>query len=249
MQQNPVQAGDGSRSGGRRLPAAPVDLVADDRVAEAHRMHADLVGAPGLQGERHPGGPDAGRRQQPPVGHRPLAALADDGHALAVDRMTAERPIDGAGGRARYAPDDGLVHAVDRVDAELAGKADMRPVVLGSDHHAADLAVQPVHDTRSQHAADAGQARPAMGEQCIDQGIVGMARRWMDDHAGRLDQHHQMLVLEQDRELTRLGGRDGRPRRRYVEDEPFPRFDPVPGLVYQPLTLAQMPFADQGLQA
>ena len=46
------------------------------------------------------------------------------------------------------------------------------------------------------------------------------------------------------------GGRQGRARgARHVEDEPLARFDPVPGLVYQPVALAQMPFAHQGLQA
>ena len=59
----------------------------------------------------------------------------------------------------------------------------MGPVVLGRDHHAADLAVEPMHDARPQHAADAGQAGAAMGEQRVDQGAVGVARGRMDDHA------------------------------------------------------------------
>ena len=74
----------------------------------------------------------------------------------------------------------------------------MGAVVLGRDHDAADLAVEPVDDARPQHAADAGQAGAAMGQQRVDQRAVGMAGRRVDDQAGGLDQHDQVLVLEQD---------------------------------------------------
>ncbi len=45
----------------------------------------------------------------------------------------------------------------------------------------------------------------AMGEQRVDQRAAGVAGRRVDHHAGRLDQHDQVLVLEQDLELARLG--------------------------------------------
>ena len=88
-----------------------------------------------------------------------------------------------------------------------------------------------------------------MGEQRVDQGAVGVARRRVDDHAGRLDQDDQVLVLEQDLELRGLGLRARAARPWHVENEALARFDPAAGLVYQPFALVQVAFAHQGLQA
>ena len=41
-------------------------------------------------------------------------------------------------------------------------------------------------DTRPPHPADAGEARPAMREQRIDQSAVRIAGRGMNDQAGGL---------------------------------------------------------------
>ena len=181
--------------------------------------------------------------------HRSLAAPMHDRHPLTVDGVAAERPVNRAGRRPRHAPDDRLVDPLDRVDAELAGEADMGPVVLGDHHHATDLAVEPVHDPRPQHPADPGQAAAAMGEQRIDQRAVGMAGRGMHDDPGRLDDHDQVLVLEQHLELARLGDGVGGARRGDVEHDRVARFDPVARLVYHPPAQRQAALAHQRLQA
>ena len=126
-------------------------------------MDPDLVGAAGLEPELQARRARSRRIEQAPVGDRALAAALHDRHPLAVDGMAAERPVDRAGGHAGHAPDDRLVDPVDRMHAELPGEPDMRAVVLGRHHHPADLAVQPVHDARPQHAADAREAGAAHG--------------------------------------------------------------------------------------
>ena len=54
------------------------------------------------------------------------------------------------------------------------------------------------------HAADAGEAVAAMGEQRVDQRPVGIAGRRMDDEPRRLVDHDDVLVLVDDVERHRL---------------------------------------------
>ena len=72
-----------------------------------------------------------------------------------------------------------------------------------------------------------------MGDERVDQGAVGVARRRVDDQPGGLVHHDQMLVLIGDRE--RDGLRLGRLVRRRRDDERhrLARFDPVSGLRYR----------------
>ena len=86
----------------------------------------------------------------------------------------------------------------------------------------------------------------AMGQERVDQRAVDAwpARR-VDDQPGGLDQHDQVLVLEQDLQRVRLGAGRAGARRRHVEHEALARFDPVAGLGYHPLALAQTAFAHE----
>ena len=47
-------------------------------------------------------------------------------------------------------------------------------------------------------------ARDRVPEQAVDQRAAGVTCRWMDDHARRLVDHQQMLVLPGDPERSRL---------------------------------------------
>jgi len=85
--------------------------------------------------------------------------------------------------------------------------AAVRGFGLGGDDEPAGILVEAVDDPRTAHAADPGKAAAAMGEQRVDQGSVGIARRWMDHQAGGLVDDDEMCILESDIERDRLGGR------------------------------------------
>ena len=102
-----------------------------------------------------------------------------------------------------------------------------------------------------------GRSTPPMpdrlGPQWASSALTSVPSAWpgagWTTMPGGLDQDDQVLVLEQDLELARLRGGRGGARGRQVEHEALARFDPVAGLRYHPLALAQVPFAHQRLQA
>jgi hypothetical protein len=69
--------------------------------------------------------------------------------------------------------------------------------------------------TMPRHAADAGEAGAAMVQEGVDQGAVRRAGRGMGGHAGGLVDDDQVGVFEQHDERYRLGGGQGRRRRRH----------------------------------
>ena len=89
-------------------------------------------------------------------------------------------------------------------------------IVLGHDHQPGRAAVEPMHDAGPQLAADAAEILDVM-EQRVDQRAAAMAGRRMDDHSGRLVEHDEVAVLEDDQERQRLGLRHGRGRRGNVD--------------------------------
>ncbi len=80
-------------------------------------------------------------------------------------------------------------------------------------------------DARPAHATYAREAAAAMGQQGVDQGVVGIARRGMDHHAGRLVQHQEIGVLIEDVQGARLRQRLGGLGLGNVDNEAFARFD------------------------
>ena len=62
----------------------------------------------------------------------------------------------------------------------------MRRVGLGDDQQAARVLVEAVHDARPRHAADAREARAAMGDQRVDERAGRIAGAGMHDEPGRL---------------------------------------------------------------
>ena len=111
-------------------------------------------------------------------------------------------PLGGVG----QARDDREIAPVDAVLRELRGEPFMGDVGLGDDQQPGRILVDPVDDPRPRHPADAAEPPGAMVEQGIDQSAVEIARRGMDDHARRLVDDQQMIVLEDDleRDVLRL---------------------------------------------
>src|SRR6202042_114227 len=128
---------------------AAVSRVPDQGMAEMGQMHADLVRAPGLQpalderGER----PGVAKGLEHAIARaRLFAAAAQHRHALAVEGAAADLAFDAPLSRARRAPDDGVIGALDGVVGELLGEALHRALGLGGDEEAARILVEAVDD-------------------------------------------------------------------------------------------------------
>ena len=97
----------------------------------------------------------------------------------------------------------------------------MRQVGLGHHHEAGGVPVEAVHDAGA--ALGAARERGAAGHQRVHQRVVPVARRRMHHQAGRLVDHREVLVLEDDVERERIGD-EGAGRLVLGEDD----FDQVP---------------------
>ena len=189
-----------------RRAGAAIDRIAEQRMADRSHMDPHLVGPsrfePAFDKRRLPQ-----RADNSVVRHRPFAALIlHDRDLLAVCGGAGERGVDCPGGRNRQARDDRQIAPLDAVRRELRGQPFMGDVGLGDDQQPGRILVDPVHDPRPRHPADAAKPPGAMVEQGVDQRAVEIARRRMDDHPGRLVDDQQMLVLEHDfqRDILRL---------------------------------------------
>src|SRR5205807_5611898 len=151
----------------RASGTAAVDRVADQRMAAMRQMHADLVGAAGQQpalDQRRPSRPGGAESALDPItGHCRLASsIGDHRHLLAVARAAADIAGDLAGGRHRHAPYKGAVGALDPARRKIARQGTMDRVGLGGDEETARVLVETVDDPWPAHAADPGEAWPAM---------------------------------------------------------------------------------------
>ena len=112
---------------------------------------------------------------------------------------------------------------VDAPGGEIGRQRLMGGIVLGRHHQAAGVLVQAVDDPRPALAPDAREGLPAMGDQGIDQGLVGIAGGGMDDHPRRLVDDDEILVLIDDGKIHRLAHGRGRGDRGQVEAEDLAR--------------------------
>ncbi|KAK0342582.1 hypothetical protein LTR94_021753 [Friedmanniomyces endolithicus] len=212
--QSDLGDGGADRGGGA---AGAIDGIAQDGRALGRQMNPDLVCAAGLQGagdtRRQGRAAGAGRFAEGPldpiVGDRLAPARLQHGHLLAVGGRAADARLDPALERGRRAAGQGDIGAFDVVGREQGRQALVGAVALGRDHDARGVLVQPVDDARSGDAPDAGQAVAATGQQRIDQGAVGRARRRVGGHARRLVDHDQVRILIEDRKRQDLGLRSG----------------------------------------
>ncbi len=125
--------------------------------------------------------------------------------------------------RIRGSAGEGDVAALDVVGGEQGREARVGLVALGRDHDAGGVLVQPVHDARPRHPADARQRSGAMEQQGVDQGAIGNAGAVVHGHAGGLVDDDQVGVLVEDvqRDILGLGlGGGGGGHTEQVEPRP-----------------------------
>src|SRR4029077_20478057 len=125
------------------------------------QMHADLVGAAGLEpalDQRSEGPARIAERLHDPIpGAGCLAAATQNRHALAVERAAADVALDHAVARAWRAPHDGVVCPLDSVIGELLGETLHRALGLRGNQQTAGVLVETMDDARPRFAADAGK--------------------------------------------------------------------------------------------
>src|SRR5262249_22560841 len=122
---------------------------------------------------------------QPVLSNGLTATRLADRHALAVDRVAADRRLDRAALGRRRAPHHRLVDAGEIVCGKHLRQRLVRTIVLGNYHYARRVLVEAMHDAWPADATDTREARSAMCDQRIDQGVVGIAGRGMDNQTGR----------------------------------------------------------------
>ena len=103
----------------------------------------------------------------------------------------------------------------------------MRLVMLGHNHQPTRSAVQTMHDPRTCDAADARETLNMM-QQGIHQRSGGMPRGWMNHHARRLVDDHQVGVFKDDVEGKIFRNRAVWLRRRYHDRRHISLTDLVP---------------------
>ena len=240
------------------LEMGAIDGVSQQGMTDMGQVHADLVGASGLKlaGEqacdRFAVAPGKALLDFP-MGHGFPAALPDS-HFLPCMGVTVDRRIDRAALPVRYPPDKGKIAAPHwpraAVIGELRRERLMGEVVLGDDHQSGGIFVQPVHDAGAPDAADAGQARAAMGDQRIDQRAGLVPGRGVHHQSPGLVDDNDVVVLVDDieRDILALGLRGG--GLGYVDCDRIARSDVISGVADRggPMLEADRSRQDQGLQ-
>lgn len=177
--------------------AAPVDAVTGDGMPQMFEMDTDLVrparaGTAFKQAEFSIGGHDfpcrLGCAGTGPVRYR---------HALAVDRVARDGPIDHAGRGAGFAANHSQIGLPRAAVGELRSQRRVRSVVFCHEDAAACVFVQPVHHARTHGMTPRGKLGRVM-QQGVDQCPRPIAGRGMDDEAGRFVEADEIVVLVED---------------------------------------------------
>ncbi len=132
---------------------------------------------------------------------------------------------------------------------ELLAQALVRAVVLGDDHQARCIAIQPVNDARPALAADAGKTLTAMGDEGVDQRACPVAGSGMNDKPGGLVDDDEVIILIDHGKRDGLALRPRGDRRRDKHFDAGPRFDAMAGLHYGRPVHAHPAIGDERLKA
>ncbi len=133
-------------------------------------------------------------------------------HLLSIARASADISLYDAFALARDTPNNGDISAFDifLILGKQGRECPMGCIVLRDHHCPTGVFVEPVHDTRTLHAADPRQAVTTMGQQSIDQCTAFIARSRMNNHPRGFIDHQQIVVFIKDIERDFFGDWVGR---------------------------------------
>ena len=178
--------------------------ISCDRMSQTLKMDADLVGTPRV---RHAGyeRPAVTGGKEFVVGYCiPSRGGPTGRHLLPLNRVTAYRQIDGSLRVARPSPDDGKIGFLHLTVGERLGERRMDLIVLGYDNATAGLLVQAMDNTWTMLLGTRREGGSVIQEG-VDESAIFMASTYMHDHAGRLIDHEEILILVQDFQGDILG--------------------------------------------
>src|SRR5256886_4764478 len=192
----------------RRDPAAAAERVLaipHNRTPDVREMHANLMRASRTE-------PDAQqiavRKLRDTRGVRDgMAAARRDRHPLALFGVPRDRSFDVDRRLPQMSPHQRRVDALHLAAFDRRGETAVREIGLRDDEQSRRVAVEPVHDSRPAFRRPARQVGAA-ADQDVDEGVVPMPRAGMDDEAGRLVEHGEVLVLVHEAQV-RVRGRVG----------------------------------------
>jgi len=130
-------------------------------MADVRQVYADLMGAPCLQaaldqaGEGPFGIAELFDKAIPRTGHP--AAVTQDCHAFAVERISTDRSFNDAFACSGRAPDNSVIGTLDGVVGKLLGKACHGTLALGGNEQSAGILVEAMNDAGPSHTANTRQ--------------------------------------------------------------------------------------------
>src|SRR5215831_4846415 len=181
-----------------RSRAAPaVHRIAEERVPNRGKMHADLVRASRFELAAQK------RRAVEMLDDADVRACGPavryDRHRRARDRVPADRCVDGHGAR-NSSRRNREIFPLDRSRRELTHEIGLRRRGLCDHHETARVLVQTMHDARSWKLRE----RRSVMEQRVQKRPVAIAAARMDDELCRLVDHEDRVVLVDHRKRNRL---------------------------------------------
>ncbi len=192
MQPLPLQAEPGGQD---RVGA--IGEVTDAGVAQRREVHPDLVRATGLEMDLDQRG-RAERLDHLVVGHAGPPAR-DDGPAVVLGGMTADRGVDAPGQRVRMPLHESVVDLLHRSFAKGLFEPRVGEFALGHHHQAAGAHVQAVHDALALRCSGGGDPVAGRG-QPADDGRPVPARAGMGGNPDRLVHHDEIVVVVEHRQ-------------------------------------------------
>ena len=171
-------------------------------MAEVMEVHPDLVSPAAVQGAFDQADVGAGT-QDVIFRFRGTALAPRDAHPLPVDGVAGDGFINYAGLLAHDPRNQREINFRHRARGKLAGKIAVSGVVLRHHQSAAGLLVQTMDDSRTFLSSDAGKIL-AVGQQRVHQSVLLMPGARVHDNSGRLVEHEEVVVLENDIEFYLL---------------------------------------------
>ena len=172
----------------RYCEAAAINGIADQGMAQVSEMHANLVGAPGLEVD-----PDMAMPAKPfdhaVMGDR-IPAPGSNGHFPTVVPVAIERLVHGPA-RGQHAQANGLILAGNLPARQHIAELLLDFGIAGDQQQTAGTLVQPVDDPRPWQRFE---SRVKI-QQGIDQGAIRVAGARVHDQPDRLVDHQEIIAL------------------------------------------------------
>ena len=181
-----------------RIRFPTIHRIAEQNMPQRFQVNADLMRPPRVNRTPHERRHVAEFLHHLPIRVRVLPAIRrlHHRHLVPVLFIAPDRFPDRAADQRRRARHEREILLLQRPLRKLLRESAMRLVRLRHENDTRRLAIEPVHDPRPLHAADPAQRPLAVREQRMHERVLARRRPRVHDHARRLVDREQVLVLE-----------------------------------------------------